>query len=266
MLILSIAAIYAMSRYVENRKQESSINAQTGSPQSAVAPNEGGQPKQNADKSKNPSSWVDTFAWPEGVTTWVLLLTLLVIAWQSVETHAAVKTGEVAAEAALLNAQAVINAERALLLFTVEKERVQGPGGPSIFHINVVNYGKVPARRLEISRPNHATMALSDFVSLSPPDYGDVLQETQEWLAPKESWRVATFSPYEKRVERVLDAQDRGVEPDTMEVIIYGQVTYYDGISGDRHSRYCLAHDREPFSNVGGSLTPVGSEEYLECT
>jgi len=110
-------------------------------------------------------------------------------------------------------------------------------------------------------------MTLNDFVSLSPPDYGDDLQEIQEWLAPKESWRVATFFPYEKRTERVMAAQNRGVELDMIEVIIYGQVTYYDGISPDvRHSRYCLAHDKEPFSNIGGSLTPVGNEEYLECT
>lgn len=266
-LTVLIVAIVCMSRYAENRKASKATNTQPSSPQISVAPNDASKTPKNTDKPKNPPSWVETFAWPDGVIARVLILTLIVIAWQSVETCAAAKAGKVAAEAARFNVQAVVNAERALLLFTVEKERVEGTGMPAIFHINVVNYGKVPARRLEISNPFHATMTLADFISVSPPDYGEDFQEIQEWLAPKESWRVATFSPYENRVERVMVAHDHGVKPHMVEVIIYGQVTYYDGISSDvRHSRYCFAHDREPFSNIGGSLTPVGSEEYLECT
>lgn len=189
----------------------------------------------------------------------VALLTLWMIRRQA-------ETGRDAAKAALLNTQAVINAERAWLLFSVEKEPAPGLGGPSYFHIKVVNYGKVPARRLEISKLLHATMTLKDFVSLSPPDYGDDLEGIQEWLAPGESWRVATFFPYEMGSDKALAAQNSGVKIEEIEVIIYGQVTYFDGISKElRHSRYCLAYD-EPFSNIGGSLTPVGTEEYLECT
>jgi hypothetical protein len=47
--------------------------------------------------AKNPPRHFEIFAWPEGVTAWALLLTLVVIAWQSVETRAAAKAGEVAA-------------------------------------------------------------------------------------------------------------------------------------------------------------------------
>jgi hypothetical protein len=110
-------------------------------------------------------------------------------------------------------------------------------------------------------------MTLNNFVSLSPPDYGEDVEEIQEWLAPRESWRVTTFFPSERLVERVHAAQNEKVKVDEIEVIIYGQVSYYDGISPVvRHSRYSFAHDREPFSNIGGSPTPVGNEEYLECT
>lgn len=52
---------------------------------------------------------INTFTWPEGAATWALFLTLLVIAWQSTETRDAAK-------AALLNAEAVINAERAWMI------------------------------------------------------------------------------------------------------------------------------------------------------
>jgi hypothetical protein len=186
---------------------------------------------------------------------------------QTLVAIASAEAARVSADAALLNAQAVINAERALLLFTVEKEKLSGLGGPSIFHINIVNYGKVPARRLEISNPFHAIMPLDDFIATSPPDYGEDLQEVQEWLAPKESRRVVTFCPYEKRREIMAAAQSLGVEYLMVKAIIYGQVTYHDGISlKERHSRYCYAHERVPFSNIGGSVTPVGPKEYLECT
>jgi hypothetical protein len=259
-LLLAVAPMMpGQPNKAADQKQESAKHGQPSPVASAPEKHDSGQTDQTK-ASPNPPEWYAAIERPDW---WLVVLgfaTLGIVAWQTYQTKKA-------AEAALLNAQAVINAERALLLFTVEKERVQGPGGPSIFHISVVNYGKVPARRLEISRPLHATMTLNDFVSMSPPDYGDDLEEIQEWLAPKETWRVATFFPYEKRTERIMAAQNRGVAPETIEVIIYGQVTYHDGISAYlRHSRYCLAHDREPFSNIGGSLTPVGSEEYLECT
>jgi hypothetical protein len=132
--------------------------------------------------------WYELLRWPEGITTWAIIATGFVIGWQSWETRRAAEATAKSADAAFLNAQAVINAERALLLFKVEKEQISGLSGPSIFHINVVNYGKTPARRLEISRPIHAVMTLNDLISLSPPDYGEDLEEIQEWLAPQESW------------------------------------------------------------------------------
>jgi hypothetical protein len=129
----------------------------------------------NADENNSPENvpspeqkapswcgWFDFFRWPNGTTAWAIILTLIAIAEQTGQTRKA-------ADAAFLNAQYVANAERALLLFTVEKKHIQGSPGAAIFRIKVVNYGKVPARRLEISQPLHATMTLKDFVSLSTP-------------------------------------------------------------------------------------------------
>lgn len=174
------------------------------------------------------------------------------------------------AEAALLNAQAVVNAERAVLLFKVRKEPLPGVPGSSQFHIEIVNYGNAPARRIEISKPIHATMLLSDFVA-KPPDYGDgpedELEATLEWLAPKEAWPVTTFVPSRHR-DAVIDASRRAnLAPGQIENMIYGQVTYYDGISPEkRYSRYCFAHEKDSFTNIGGSLAPCGLDEHSECT
>ncbi|MGA7829816.1 MAG: hypothetical protein WCA21_02525 [Terracidiphilus sp.] len=94
LLLVLIVAILGMSRYAEHRKAENQEYAQASGPEATVTPSEtdkGGKPTK---KPKYPPSWVDTFAWPEGVTGWALFLTLLVIAWQSVETRRAAQSAE----------------------------------------------------------------------------------------------------------------------------------------------------------------------------
>jgi len=197
-------------------------------------------------------------AWPEGITVWALLLTLMTIAMQTIETRKS-------ADAALLNAQAIVNAERALLLFSYTKEGISGRPGESLFRVFVTNYGKAPARRLEVCPPIHALMPLSEVCSLSPPVY-EVPTYIHEYLVPTDKHEVAVFEPAARWREGISAASKNHATSD-IENAIYGQVTYYDGISPDlRHSRYCFVHRRAPFSNIGGSLQVVGTDEYLECT
>lgn len=72
------------------------------------------------------------FRWPEGPTTWVIVLTLLAIAEQSRESAKATQAvrdslplQKSAADAALLNAQAVINAERPWIVVTARRSKDQ---------------------------------------------------------------------------------------------------------------------------------------------
>jgi hypothetical protein len=51
-----------------------------------------------------------------------VILTLFVIAWQSIATAQAAESTQESVKAAMLNAQTVINAERARLLIDVTKE------------------------------------------------------------------------------------------------------------------------------------------------
>ena len=89
LLLVLIVAVLCMSRYAENCKTNNKNNAQTGSPETPISPNDASKCAKNTDKPKHPPSWIETFTWPEGVTAWALLLTLLVLAWQSTETRAA---------------------------------------------------------------------------------------------------------------------------------------------------------------------------------
>jgi len=52
-------------------------------------------PSQNADQGKpKPPWWNVLLAWPEGITAWLLLLTLGVIVWQAWETRKAAQSAE----------------------------------------------------------------------------------------------------------------------------------------------------------------------------
>jgi hypothetical protein len=94
LLTVLIVAIVGMSRYAENRKASATADTQPCSPQFSVSPNDADKSAKNTSNPNNSPSWVETFTWPEGVTAWALLFTLLVIAWQSTETRAAAQASK----------------------------------------------------------------------------------------------------------------------------------------------------------------------------
>jgi hypothetical protein len=163
LLLVLIVAVLCMSDYAERRKAENQEYAQASSPESTVSPSDTDKGTKKTNKPKYPPSWIDTFAWPEGAAAWGLFLTLLVIAWQSAE------TGD-AAKAALLNAQAVINAERAWLVVKIQKS--PNPARfPAENYINVLtNEGRTPAMLISIHIEN-TFIGFPDDLPV-PPVYG----------------------------------------------------------------------------------------------
>jgi hypothetical protein len=88
-----------------------------------------------AQSRKDYAPWWDVLVtWPEGITTWAIIATGFILAWQSSETR-------VAAKGAFLNAQAVINAERPWVLVSVKSP----PGPMGGFTVHVRNKGRTPA-------------------------------------------------------------------------------------------------------------------------
>jgi hypothetical protein len=91
-------------------------------------------------------SWYGFFRWPNGVTTWAILLTLMAIAEQVQESRKATQAmrdsiplQRNSADAALKNAQAVINSERAWLDIDFVRS------GTSTYEFRLTNHGKTPA-------------------------------------------------------------------------------------------------------------------------
>jgi hypothetical protein len=132
--LISGCAIYVSHQYQKARGgcEKECAQAGNGARFSAVRHELCDECQQNAER--NFPRWYRLFSWPEGITAWAIILTLIVIAEQTSQTR-------VAAEAALLNAKAVINAERPWIMVSVKSP----PGPMGGFTVYARNKGRTPA-------------------------------------------------------------------------------------------------------------------------
>jgi hypothetical protein len=167
-LLVLIGAVLDVSRYAENRKTEHQENAQGSSPNAVISPNCDDQCAKNANKPHQAPNWIDMFTWPEGVGAWALLLTLVVIAWQSTETRDA-------AQYASLNAQILVNTERPWLFVSYEHQislpSEDDPEGHESFALNIINKGRGPAQIVSYTTPAYRAVA-KDTNLPKEPEYG----------------------------------------------------------------------------------------------
>jgi hypothetical protein len=84
-IVLMLAAVIGMSQYADSAKHryEESARQAKAAP---IAKNNDGNTAKNANDAYKPPVWAKFVTWPEGVGAWALILTLLAIAWQSIET------------------------------------------------------------------------------------------------------------------------------------------------------------------------------------
>ena len=132
-IVAILAAVVGVSQYAETTKQHCEERASKVKAAS-IAKGDDSEASNNAEDACSPPVWARYFTWPEGAGAWAVILTLIAIAWQSIETRDAAK-------GAFLNAQAVINAERPWIVVIVEP--VVGPMGG--FNVNIKNKGRTPA-------------------------------------------------------------------------------------------------------------------------
>src|SRR5208283_613105 len=130
-LVFSLA-VYVAIQDEHTAQQSAQEGKQSSSPVVAAVP-DSNHPQQNKPNPvRNLPSWYGFFRWPNGTTTWAILLTLLAIAEQTrllkeyvVATKDGVRAANKSADAALLNAQAVINSERAWIKVTPHVESLK---------------------------------------------------------------------------------------------------------------------------------------------
>ena len=184
--------ILGITVYVENQR-----DAEHASPSSSTISSSMNdvQTTDNANQPKRKlSGWRIFFTWPDSTAAGAVFLTLFAIAEQTQANRDSIVVTKIAADAALLNAQAVINAERARLLFLVEKKLDSKRPGIGIFSIFAVNYGRTPAELIGVSDA-------MDKIKNSPNDISPVAQDLpkekteQRYILPNERYLVARFIP-----------------------------------------------------------------------
>jgi hypothetical protein len=235
-LVIFIMAILGMSHYAETRKYEQQENANHVNPPAAVTADEASQRCQKTNKPQNPPSWIDTFTWPDGVTGWALLLTLFIIAWQSVETRDA-------AQAGFLSAQAVINTERAWVVMVIEQDKEF----PRLFRVKAENRGHTPAKIVAASQEWAVVKTAAEMPE--QPQYRHGRRFTEGvFLFPGESRLMTEFGREHLRMppigyERNGEQDFQTVKCDEGLAIFFGNVVYRDILSPpndlEHETRWC---------------------------
>lgn len=213
-------------------------------------------PEKNTDQSKgNPPQWHKLVAWPEGITAWLLLITLGAIIWQAWETRKA-------ARAALLNAQAVINTERAWLVVNIKKDNPIP--FPAENFINVLNnLGHTPA----IVRSIHIQWEFSSFPDglPVPPVYKAMVNIPEHMFV---------VGPDDLRIGIPMDPQkitfrESKRERDEPEFLVwYGRIVYEDVFGANGAATPKLHETRWCYAWIEGEkrFAPCGPEEYNRKT
>lgn len=145
-------AIIAVAREQHYAREKYEAQKQADCIELSISPTEKHDCAKDAQSRKDYAPWgYVLMAWPEGITTWAIIVTFVFIGWQADETRKA-------AEAALLNAQAVINAERPWMLVSVKPSQGQMGG----FDVRVRNRGRTPAIVIEARMGCIAAKSVSD--------------------------------------------------------------------------------------------------------
>jgi hypothetical protein len=108
--------------------------------------------------------WYALMTWPEGITTWAIIGTGLVIAWQSSETRKS-------ARAALLAAEYTVNLERPYLYVEMEygESHPSDPEMDQWYNIGIVNHGHTIAEIVGCSDPALHVIEGRDAILTSVP-------------------------------------------------------------------------------------------------
>jgi hypothetical protein len=192
--------------------------------------------------------WHRLIAWPEGVTTLAVLLTLFFIAWQAILMRQTVSTAEDASKRQLRAYLTVIIGEA-----IYQERRSEEDGGDLMFECRplLINTGQTPARKI-IFKVRAAVMAFPLPKEIHLPD------------APDEGIGESILGPKQNAIMRAIvdgfrpDNEVEGIKHGTGDkgLYVWGRVTYED-VFGESHStRFCQRIHWDMKNNVRGEYLP----------
>ena len=179
-------------------------------------------------------SWHDRVLWAAGVLLAIeglsgIMMALSVlkrIERQTISAGTAAAAAAVSAQAALLNAQAIIDSERPWLLITVEPS----PGMENSFAVMATNRGRTPATI--VATAEGMEFAIDEAHLPASPEYGEARPpRVPIILLSGESTPIESFSRDGWR--RICESEERFTRVANWEekAYIYGKVVYKDWIS-----------------------------------
>jgi hypothetical protein len=200
----------------------------------------------------DPPHWYAALKRPEWWAIIGLFATLFILIWQTYETRKAAKS-------ALLNAQAIINAERAWMAVTVESSPI---ANSAPFFISYLNQGRTPAKIVG-EQFAHRFVKLPDDLPV-PVKYPDVMFPPENtFIVSKDSFRSRPgFDP-----ESILNQNGKKDVVITRSefLMFYGRIVYEDvfasgkdGVRVTHETRWCYAY----IPDGEKRFTACGPDEY----
>jgi hypothetical protein len=188
---------------------------------------------QTADGGNKPPGWHKFIAWPEGITTWAILLTLGAIVWQAVETRRA-------AQATVRYAEAFIESQRPIMA-------AQIAGNPT----KDLHDRDAPRVRVSLSNKGLTTayeVTYQSWIELLPFPFTDFTDGADHFMSEN------AYSVYPNHDDIILNVPIRkGLSEDQLkdlrELRLYAcvriRVAFRDAFSPSRYSNFGLDVMRE---------------------
>jgi hypothetical protein len=175
---------------------------------------------------------------------WLCILgapTLLIVGWQSWETRKAAKAGSESAKAALLNAQAVINAERPWILIRGQAFEVK-----DVSSVVATNCGRTPAKITTISLDSWKIVPSNTDLPLRPIYQTPTSLPTPIVLLPEGTTYVYTLSELDVRRICHTDLQWNRVQSGEDMLYVFGVIYYEDLLNSptraSHETRWCCRY------------------------
>ncbi len=224
-----------------------------------------------------PCYWHKAFA-PEFASNWALVLvgigagvlaffTLRKIRDQAESGKDAAIAGKDAARAALLNAQAVINAERAWLAVSIDIE-VSNPNDPNETpkcYVAYLNQGRTPAKIIGIDF-THRFIDQPDNLPVPPTYNSPSFLPDSTFIVSRDSFKI---NPFFDPISILTQARKQvAVGFSTEFLMFYGRITYEDVFANQEgehvlhETRWCFAYN----PNSQKRFVACGPNEYNQHT
>ncbi len=217
------------------------------------------QDETSTHSEKEKTNFIKAIA-PDTYATWALVIVGFGGIVYAARTLGAIKQEEIGvkkiADAALLNAQAVINAERAWMAVTVETSSRDD----SFCFFSCLNQGRTPAKIVGGSS-THVFIEKPDDLPVPPKYVGIFAMPENTFIVNRDSFRI----PPEFDPDDIINRSDKGelVKNRAEFLIFYGRILYEDVFVGAKvihETGWCYAY----FPDKG--FTACGPAEYQQHT